>query len=46
VLAEQVSVPNAEQAFGDMDELRDARAADDLRIVVRKLIDAARLLAG
>jgi chromate reductase, NAD(P)H dehydrogenase (quinone) len=46
VLAEQVSVPNAEQAFGDMDELRDARAADELRIVVRKLIDAASLLAG
>jgi chromate reductase, NAD(P)H dehydrogenase (quinone) len=44
VLAEQVNVPNAEQAFGDMDELRDARAADDLKIVVRKLIEAAKLL--
>jgi chromate reductase, NAD(P)H dehydrogenase (quinone) len=44
VLAEQVSVPNAAHAFGDMDELRDARAADDLKIVVRKLIDAAKLV--
>jgi chromate reductase, NAD(P)H dehydrogenase (quinone) len=46
VLAEQVSVPNAEQAFDDMDELRDARAADDLKIVVRKLIEVAKLLAS
>jgi chromate reductase len=46
VIAEQVSVPNAAQAFDDMDELRDARAAGDLKIVVRKLIDAAKLLAG
>ena len=46
VLAEQVSVPNAAQAFDDMDELTDARAAGELKIVVRKLIDAAKLLAG
>jgi chromate reductase, NAD(P)H dehydrogenase (quinone) len=46
VIAEQVSVPNAGQAFDDMDELRDARAAGELKIVVRKLIDAAKLLAG
>ena len=46
VLAEQVSVANAEQAFDDMDELRDVRAAAELRLVVRKLIDAAKLLAG
>ena len=46
VLAEQVSVTNAEQAFDDMDELRDVRAAAELRLVVRKLIDAAKLLAG
>jgi NAD(P)H-dependent FMN reductase len=45
VIAEQVSVPNAAQAFDDMDELRDARAAGELKIVVRKLIDAAKLLA-
>jgi NAD(P)H-dependent FMN reductase len=45
VIAEQVSVPNAAQAFDDMDELRDVRAAGELKIVVRKLIDAAKLLA-
>jgi len=46
VIAEQVSVPNAGQAFDDMDELRDARVAGELKIVVRKLIDAAKLLTG
>jgi hypothetical protein len=29
-----------------MDELRDVRAAGELKIVVRKLIDAAKLLMG
>jgi NAD(P)H-dependent FMN reductase len=46
VLAEQVSVPNAEQAFDEMDELRDTRAAEQLRLVVRKLVDTARLLSS
>jgi len=45
VIAEQVSVPNAEQAFDDMDELKDTRAAGQLKIVMRKLIDSARLFA-
>ena len=45
VLAEQVSVTNAEQAFDDMDELRDASAAAELKLVVRRLIDAAKLFA-
>jgi chromate reductase len=44
VIAEQVNVPNAEQAFDDMDELTDARTAGELKIVVRKLIEAAKLL--
>jgi chromate reductase, NAD(P)H dehydrogenase (quinone) len=44
VLAEQVTVPNAEHAFDDMDELTDARAADQLKVVVRKLVDTARLM--
>jgi chromate reductase len=44
VLAEQLSVPNAEHAFDDMDELKDARASAQLKIVVRKLVDTARLL--
>ena len=46
VLAEQVSVPNAEQAFDEMDELRDTRAAEQLKLVVRKLVDTARLLSS
>src|SRR5271157_2840555 len=46
VIAEQVSVPNAGEAFDDMDELRDARAAGDLKIMVRRFIDAARLMTG
>jgi NAD(P)H-dependent FMN reductase len=41
VIAEQVSVPNAEQAFDEMDGLRDARAASQLKVVVRKLVDTA-----
>lgn len=45
VLAEQVTVPNADDAFDDMDELKDARAAEELELVVRKLVDAVRLLA-
>ncbi len=45
VIAEQVTVPNAEQAFDEMDELTDTRAAGELKVVVRKLVDTARLLA-
>jgi chromate reductase, NAD(P)H dehydrogenase (quinone) len=45
VIAEQVTVSNAEQAFDEMDELTDARAAGELKVVVRKLVDTARLLA-
>src|SRR4051794_41166773 len=44
VIAEQVCVANAAQAFDDMDELRDARAAGELKLVVRKLIEAAKLM--
>jgi chromate reductase len=45
VIAEQVTVPNAEQAFDDIDGLKDARAAGELKLVVRKLVDTAMLLA-
>ena len=45
VIAEQVTVPNAEQAFDEMGELKDARAAGQLKLVVRKLVDTAMLLA-
>src|SRR5262245_60114330 len=43
VLAEQIAVPNAELAFDDTDALKDADAANQLRLVVRRLIDTARL---
>jgi chromate reductase len=43
VVPEQVTVPNAEQAFDEMDELKDARAAGQLKTVVRKLIEYARM---
>jgi len=46
VLSEQVAVPNAEHAFDEMDELRDARAAGELKALARRLVDVARLLAG
>ena len=36
VIPEQVTVPNAEQAFDEMDELRDARAAGQLKTVVQQ----------
>jgi chromate reductase len=44
VIPEQVSVPNAEQAFDEMDQLTDARAAGQLKAVVRRLVDYARML--
>jgi len=44
VIAEQVTVPNAADAFDDGDELRDARAASQLKLVVSKLITYVRLL--
>jgi len=45
VLPEQLSLANADEAFDEMDGLRDTRAADQLKLVVRKLVDAARLLS-
>jgi chromate reductase len=45
VIGEQVNVANAGEAFDEMDELKDRRAADQLKVVVRKLIDRAALFA-
>ena len=45
VIGEQVNVPNAADAFDDMDELKDKRLADQLKVVVRKLIDMAAMFA-
>ena len=44
VVPEQVTVPNAGEAFDANDELQDARAAAQLKLVVRKLIDYARMM--
>jgi NAD(P)H-dependent FMN reductase len=44
VIPEQVTIPNAEQAFDDMDELRDARAAGQLKTVVRRLLDYVSMM--
>jgi NAD(P)H-dependent FMN reductase len=43
VVAEQVSIPNAAQAFNEMDELVDARAAGQLKTVVRKLLEYVQM---
>jgi NAD(P)H-dependent FMN reductase len=44
VVPEQVTIPNAAEAFDMSDELKDARAAAQLKLVVRKLIDYARMM--
>jgi NAD(P)H-dependent FMN reductase len=44
VVAEQVSIPNAAQAFNDMDELVDSRAAGQLKTVVRKLVEYVQMM--
>jgi NAD(P)H-dependent FMN reductase len=45
VIPEQVSVIQADQAFDDMDNLKEARVADQLRTVARALVDMARQMA-
>jgi NAD(P)H-dependent FMN reductase len=44
VIPEQVTVANAGDAFDEMDGLRDVRLADQLKLVVRRLIDHARMI--
>jgi NAD(P)H-dependent FMN reductase len=44
VIPEQVTIPNADTAFDEMDQLTDARAAGQLKTVARRLVDFARLL--
>jgi chromate reductase len=44
VIPEQVTVPNAGTAFDEMDQLTDARAAAQLKLVARRLVEYARLL--
>jgi NAD(P)H-dependent FMN reductase len=44
VIPEQVTIPNAEQAFDTMGNLVDSRAANLLRTELARLVDMARLL--
>jgi chromate reductase len=44
VVPEQVTIPNAAEAFDASDELKDARAGAQLKLVVRKLVDYARMM--
>lgn len=46
VVSEQVSVPNAQDAFDDMGSLRDERAQKNLERSVRSLVDHAAFEAG
>jgi chromate reductase, NAD(P)H dehydrogenase (quinone) len=45
VLPEQINVANAEQAFDDMDNLKDENLAAQLRTLVRRLVELARAIA-
>jgi chromate reductase len=44
VIPQQVTVANAADAFDDMGGLKDQRLAEQLRIVVRQLVEYARML--
>ena len=44
VIPEQVTVPHAASAFDEMDQLTDTRAAAQLKLVARRLVEYARLL--
>jgi len=44
VLPEQVSVPGAEQAFDDMDNLKDETAAAAMRAMARRLVELASVM--
>jgi hypothetical protein len=43
VIPEQVTIPNAEQAFNEDDELADTRAAGQLKTMAKKLVEYARM---
>jgi len=45
VIPEQVSVPRAEQAFDDMDNLKDETAAAAMKAMARRLVDLASMMA-
>ena len=45
VLPEQVCVPNAENAFDELDNLKDARQDAALKTLARRLVDVARQIS-
>ena len=45
VIPEQVSVPRAEQAFDDMDNLKDETAAAAMKAMAWRLVDLASMMA-
>jgi len=45
VIPEQVCVPRADQAFDDMDNLKDEALAAALKAAVRRLVELAGVLA-
>jgi chromate reductase len=45
VIPEQVTVPRADQAFDDMDNLKDENLTASLKTAVRALVDAAERMA-
>lgn len=44
VIPQQLTVPNAAEAFDEEDRLKDPRLAEQLKTVVRQLLDYARML--
>ncbi|MGA2568451.1 MAG: NADPH-dependent FMN reductase, partial [Pseudolabrys sp.] len=44
VIPEQVAIPQADQAFDDLDNIADAGTADLLRAQLARLVDMARLM--
>ena len=44
VVAEQVAVPFAKNAFDEMDALKDAGLANQLKLVLRKLVELSRMM--
>ncbi len=45
VIPEQVTVPNAENAFDEMDNLKDARQATALKALARRLVEVTQQLS-
>jgi NAD(P)H-dependent FMN reductase len=44
VIPEQVAVPRAEQAFDDMDNLKDETVATALKAAMRRLVELASVM--